>query len=1487
MSTIYVDNILPYSGNSVFISGSVSSLTASFAETASFAPNYTLSSSFLNYTSSTNTRIGNLEAFSASLDATFATDAQLNTATSSLSSSINTLSSSFLSYTASTDAKIASINTITASLNASVASLNTQTASLLSYTSSNNTTNTTQNTRLSALEAATASLYTTTASFSGRVGALEAATASIYTTTASLNAAVSSLNSATSSLYSYTSSLNARSSSFATTGSNNFDGNQTITGSLNVSSNITTPGTITATTLVVQTITSSVDFVTGSTRFGTLTSNTHQFTGSVSISGSLAVNGVDYANLSSSFDTRVLNNSSSIGLLSSSYLASSASFDTRILNNSSSISLVDGNLQTASSSLSNRIASQEAFSSSLDSTFATDAQLNNATSSLSGSISNLSSSFLSYTASQNAINNTFATTGSNTFIGNQTITGSINISGSIFLVNGSDLVTHHIKAAGSNGLELFANNGALIASMGAGGGTQANFTGSLSSTTFTSPSITGSLFGTASNAISSSFAISASYAESASYAISSSFATSASYATTASYAENASNAISSSAAISASYAVSASYAMSSSVAISASYAESASYAMSSSVAVSASYSTTASYADSASIAISSSQAVTASHLTPVTNLYVNEIYPTTGNSANRIFTENQNLGFGGIGDTVIYTSLYDINLYAGAGTRAVKVTGSLGVSNGITGSLSGTASFATSATSASYADNANLLNGLDSSTFTSTASFQNYTSSTNASISSINTATSSLSGSISDLSSSFLAATASISSSVGALSSSFLSYTSSNNAQVSLLNNFTSSQLVLNGTYALTSSLNSFTSSQLVLNGKYATTASNTFTGNQIIQGTLYNSNTTNATGFTSTAATYTDGGLRVAKDAYISGSTYIAGNLTVFGTSSITYVTASEFIGLEFINLNSDLPSLRYAGLNIGDSGSSAGISSSLWYDSQKDNWLVTYTNVGAPTSSLLINGPMTYNSVGNEVGITPNFLTKGQAGLAAGNDHHITSSQISDDGITVRIPNNLQVTGSLFAGNLTGSLNGSNLVDASVANAKLTNSSVTINGTSLSLGGTLTQAQTLAGAFSGSAQVNHDATTNYVANQHIDHTTVSVSAGNGLSGGGTIAATRTISLDTTSATFTNGVKSKLNADGVVSSSAQIDHNATTNYVANRHIDHSAVSISAGSGLTGGGDITTTRTLSIATGGVTNSMLQNSTISGISLGSNLSTLTIGTGLSGTSYNGSGAVTIANTGVTSVVAGTGISINQGTGAVTVTNTITNNNQLTNGSGFQTTSGTVAKVENTVSGTNSADLVYGNMADNDQFRIRIGGTATNSGFVEIATADDGTEPIYVRQYTGVFGSLVRTATLLDGSGNTTFPGDVTAYSSDERLKENVQNIPNALDKVLSLNGVTFDWKQEAFDAGFNPKIKEGDAGVLAQQVQAVLPQAVRYAPFDRNHEGESISGKDYLTVQYEKLAPLFIEAIKEQQVLIQSQQSQIDELKELVNQLLNK
>lgn len=70
-------------------------------------------------------------------------------------------------------------------------------------------------------------------------------------------------------------------------------------------------------------------------------------------------------------------------------------------------------------------------------------------------------------------------------------------------------------------------------------------------------------------------------------------------------------------------------------------------------------------------------------------------------------------------------------------------------------------------------------------------------------------------------------------------------------------------------------------------------------------------------------------------------------------------------------------------------------------------------------------------------------------------------------------------------------------------------------------------------------------------------------------------------------------------------------------------------------------------------------------------------------------------------------------------------------------------------------------VTGTIGDNDFWRVAGGATSTDSGYLELATGDDANEPIYIRQYTGKFTTVKRTATLLDGSGNTSFPGQVTA------------------------------------------------------------------------------------------------------------------------------
>jgi hypothetical protein len=129
-----------------------------------------------------------------------------------------------------------------------------------------------------------------------------------------------------------------------------------------------------------------------------------------------------------------------------------------------------------------------------------------------------------------------------------------------------------------------------------------------------------------------------------------------------------------------------------------------------------------------------------------------------------------------------------------------------------------------------------------------------------------------------------------------------------------------------------------------------------------------------------------------------------------------------------------------------------------------------------------------------------------------------------------------------------------------------------------------------------------------------------------------------------------------------------------------------------------------------------------------------------------------------------------------------------------------------------------------------------------------------------------------------NGAATLVGALTQNTSDKRLKDNVKNIDNALNKVMALNGVTFDWNDIAEEYGWSPRIKNNDIGVLAQEVQAVLPQAIDFAPFDRDDNQQSKSGENYLTVQYEKIVPLLIESIKELNTKLDAATAEIEALK---------
>jgi hypothetical protein len=120
------------------------------------------------------------------------------------------------------------------------------------------------------------------------------------------------------------------------------------------------------------------------------------------------------------------------------------------------------------------------------------------------------------------------------------------------------------------------------------------------------------------------------------------------------------------------------------------------------------------------------------------------------------------------------------------------------------------------------------------------------------------------------------------------------------------------------------------------------------------------------------------------------------------------------------------------------------------------------------------------------------------------------------------------------------------------------------------------------------------------------------------------------------------------------------------------------------------------------------------------------------------------------------------------------------------------------------------------------------------------------------------------------------GDITANFSDGRLKENIEIIENCLDKIQRLSGIIYVQNKLAEKYGFNdykPK-----AGLIAQQIQPFAPEILSIAPFDMDEEGKSRTGENYLTVKYERLIPIVIEAIKEQQKEIQILLSKLQGLK---------
>ena len=123
-----------------------------------------------------------------------------------------------------------------------------------------------------------------------------------------------------------------------------------------------------------------------------------------------------------------------------------------------------------------------------------------------------------------------------------------------------------------------------------------------------------------------------------------------------------------------------------------------------------------------------------------------------------------------------------------------------------------------------------------------------------------------------------------------------------------------------------------------------------------------------------------------------------------------------------------------------------------------------------------------------------------------------------------------------------------------------------------------------------------------------------------------------------------------------------------------------------------------------------------------------------------------------------------------------------------------------------------------------------------------------------------------------SGTITATDDITAFfdSSDRRLKKNVETIDSALSIINNLRGVRFDWNEEAQKLNENVDLNKRELGVIAQEIEKELPEVIK----------EGLGG--YMAVRYEKITPLLIQCIKEQQTMIKQQDERISKLENSQN-----
>jgi hypothetical protein len=452
--------------------------------------------------------------------------------------------------------------------------------------------------------------------------------------------------------------------------------------------------------------------------------------------------------------------------------------------------------------------------------------------------------------------------------------------------------------------------------------------------------------------------------------------------------------------------------------------------------------------------------------------------------------------------------------------------------------------------------------------------------------------------------------------------------------------------------------------------------------------------------------------------------------------------------------------------------------------------------------------------------------------------------------------------------------------------------------------------------GTVSGSIQVDHDATTNYVANEHIDHTSVSITAGDGLSGGGDISSTSTLTLNTGSTHFSTGVSASAAAAGFGAGggSGTIEGSGTTDYMPiftnSTTLGNSPIYKSTALDATNGalginttdlstsfGSVPDLRVAGVSTNdpGVLDLLRKDGTIvadesAGILQFSvdddNMYTIsqieatsanTAGTGNSGggnllfkTTPYGSGTTptermrinSSGNIGIGTTNPGGLLHVSSGTSgdAIVVIESDTDDSDNADNPHLE-----FRQDGNTIRGKIGLEGTAGQTYSNSIANATYLGSVFEQP-VQIITGDTGgvqTAKMTIQPNNGssAFGYVgigtTSPTTLLDVNGTTTTVSLVE--TSTRELKEDIQPLENQLEKIKQLQPVEFTWKKD----------KKKDFGLIAEEVEEIYPYLV-----------EHDSDNNLIGVKYSKLTSVLIKALQEQQ-------HQIDELKEEIIHLKTK